>query len=112
VVHFSAIDMRCGHTFANQILPNQNTLFSDPSLTPSSFHLTINRSLPKLDLRIEIFVLKLVYTENFMTFGHSWRELSRFENFICPKHLEFAAGTLPCQKSFICPWNTSHHTRV
>jgi hypothetical protein len=33
-----------------------------------------------MDLRIEISILKLVNTENFM-FGHSMRELRHFENF-------------------------------
>lgn len=51
-------------------------------LTLLIFHLKIHRSLPKMDLRIEIFILKLVYTEMFMIrFGDSARELRRFENF-------------------------------
>ena len=36
-----------------------------------AFHFTIYASLPKIDLRIEIAMLKLVYPENFMSFGHS-----------------------------------------
>jgi hypothetical protein len=29
----------------------------------------------------------MVYTKNFTTFGYSWRELRRFENFVFPIHL-------------------------
>jgi hypothetical protein len=40
-----------------------------------------------MGLIIESFVLKLVYTENFMMFEHSGRELRRFENFVFTLHL-------------------------
>jgi hypothetical protein len=36
----------------------------------------------EMDRSIEIVVLKLVYTENFMIFGHSERKLRRSETFI------------------------------
>jgi hypothetical protein len=40
--------------------------------------------LAEMDLRIEIFVLKLVNAEKFMMFGQSGRELWRFENLVFP----------------------------
>ena len=49
-------------------------------LTLSIFHLTIYISLPRMDPRIEISMLKLVCTESFMKFEHSGRGLQRFEN--------------------------------
>ena len=36
-----------------------------------AFHFTIYAALSKIDLRIEIAILNLVYLENFMSFGHS-----------------------------------------
>jgi hypothetical protein len=41
--------------------------FVQSKLTSSIFYLTIYISLPNMDLRIEIFMLKLVYTKIFMT---------------------------------------------
>ena len=38
--------------------------------------------LAEMDLRIEIFVLKLVNAEKFMMFGQSGRELWRFESLV------------------------------
>jgi hypothetical protein len=35
-----------------------------------------------MDPRIEILILKLVYTKHFMIFGDARRELKRFENFV------------------------------
>ena len=43
--------------------------------------------LAKMDLKIEISMLKLVYTENFMRFGDSGGELRHFENFGFPKSI-------------------------
>jgi hypothetical protein len=51
-------------------------VFSDPSCVINFSSL----ALPKMDLVAQI--RKLVYTENVMRFGHSGRELQRFENFI------------------------------
>jgi hypothetical protein len=41
----------------------------------------------RADLRIEIFMLKLVHTEHFTVFGHSRGQLRYFENFVFPIHL-------------------------
>jgi hypothetical protein len=38
--------------------------------------------LPKMNSRIEIVMLRLVYTENVMMFWHSGRELRRLENLV------------------------------
>jgi hypothetical protein len=43
--------------------------------------------LAKMEPRIEIFMLKLVYIENIMMFGHSGREQRRFENFVFTFHI-------------------------
>jgi hypothetical protein len=42
---------------------------------------------PHADLGIELFILKLVHTENFTVFGLSRHELRYFENFVFPIHL-------------------------
>ena len=46
--------------------------------TSSICHLTIYRPLPKMDLRIDNFILKLIYTENFMTLGLSRARVTAF----------------------------------
>ena len=53
----------------------------------SIYHLTFYRSLPKMNHKIEIAMLKLVYTEYSKMFAHSGNELRRFENFVFLKYL-------------------------
>jgi hypothetical protein len=44
-----------------------------------------------MDLRVEIFMLKLVYNENVTLFGRSECDLWGFEDFVFPAHiLEFS----------------------
>ena len=64
-------------------------------LTSSTDHVTIDRSLPNMDLRIEIIMLELVYAGNFTIFGHSERELRCFENFIFRNYIRLT-GILIC----------------
>ena len=70
--------------FGSLEIKNQTNSWSE--LTSSIFHFTIYRSLPKMNLRIEIFMLKVVYTENLTMFGLSGCKLRRFENVVFPIH--------------------------
>ncbi len=65
-------------------------LFHSDKVNVSSFILRsevffptfLSAYLAKIELRIEIFMLKLVCSENLVLFGHSGRELQRFEDLV------------------------------
>jgi hypothetical protein len=73
----------------------------------------ICRSSPKIDPKIEILMLKLVYNWNFMMLEHSGRELRRFEDF-CFKISGISAAVKCKEKQnfktpLLAPWISKHH---